>query len=158
MLLLSFHIGSECYAIAASTIVEVLPLTTLKKIPQAPDFVVGLLDYRGKPLPVIDLCRLSEGRSHNKVLSSRIILVQYENKARHAHTLGLIAEKVTETFDVEADEFDPAGIELRQAPYLGAINNRQGEMIQLIEVDMLLTDEIRDMLFPETVSEVQASA
>ena len=56
MLLLAFHIGSERYSILAKDILEVLPLVQLKKIPRAPEFILGLLDYRGIPSPIIDLC------------------------------------------------------------------------------------------------------
>lgn len=69
MLLLSFYIGDEKYAILAKDIIEILPLVELKKIPKAPDFILGLIDYRGTPSPVIDLCNLLESRNCKKVLA-----------------------------------------------------------------------------------------
>lgn len=158
MLLLSFHIGAESYAVTATQIVEVLPLTTVKRIPQAPAFVAGLLDYRGTPVPVIDLCQLSEGRCHNKVLSSRIILVNYENGHQESHILGLIAEKVTETLNPAAGDFNPTGIKVREAPYLGEVINKNGHMIQLIEIGMLLPVGVQTLLFQESTPKQQAKA
>lgn len=95
MLLLSFHIGTEQYAVAAKQIIEILPLTHLQALPMTPDFVGGLLDFRGRPVPVIDLCQLIVKRPCNKVLSSRIVLVNYNASNSSKHPLGLIAEKVT---------------------------------------------------------------
>lgn len=147
MLLLSFHIGAERYTLTAKDIVEILPLTSLKKIPRAPDFILGLLDYRGTPVPVIDLCQLTEQRSCNKVLSSRIILVNYIDSSNQSHTLGITAEKVTETIDIKRNNFFNSGVTLEEAPYLGAVTNKDESMIQFIEIDRLLPEDVQCILF-----------
>ena len=147
MLLLSFYIGAERYALSAKDIVEILPLTSLKKIPRAPAFVLGLLDYRGTPIPVIDLCHLTEQRTSNKVLSSRIILVNYIDADKQSHILGIAAEKVTETIDIKRDDFFSSGIILEEAPYLGAVANKDQNMIQFIEIHKLLPKDVQAMLF-----------
>lgn len=147
MLLLSFHLGSEHYALTAKDIVEILPLTSLKVIPQAPDFVLGLLDYRGTPVPIIDLCQLTEHRCCNKVLSSRIILVNYTDSAKQLHVLGITAEKVTDTFDIKRDDFFNTGITLDETPFLGAVTNKDDSMIQFIEINNLLPKNVQSMLF-----------
>ncbi len=150
MLLLSFYIGTERYAISAKEIVEILPLTRLKKIPKAPGFILGLLDYRGTPSPVIDLCRLIEKRECNKVLSSRIIMIKYIDASDQSHTLGITAEKVTETFDIKRDDFFSSGITLEEAPYLGDVANKDKQMIQFIQIKNLLTEDVQSMLFQDT--------
>ncbi len=149
MLLLSFYIGSERYTLTAKDVIEILPLSSLKKIPNAPSFIPGLLDYRGTPVPVIDLCQLIEQRSCNKVLSSRIILVNYIDSSNQSHILGVTAEKVTETMDIKRNNFFNSGITLEEAPYLGAVTNKDENMIQFIEIDRLLPEEIQSMLFQE---------
>ena len=147
MLLLSFHIGSEGYTLAAKDIVEILPLTRIKEIPQAPDFVLGLLDYRGSPIPVIDLCQLTEHRSCKKVLSSRIILVNYLDANKQPHILGITAEKVTETIELKHKDFNDSGITIEEAPFLGAVTNKDDSIIQFIEINNLLPKNIQSMLF-----------
>ena len=147
MLLLSFHIGSERYALTATDIVEILPLASLKQIPLAPSFVLGLLDYRGMPVPIIDLCQLTEQRNCNKVLSSRIILVNYQGANKQFHTLGITAEKVTGTINIKHKDFYNSGITLEEAPFLGAVANKDDSTIQFIEVNNLLPQKIQSMLF-----------
>jgi len=147
MLLLSFHLGAERYSLAAKDVVEILPLTKLKKIPHAPKFVLGLLDYRGTPVPIIDLCQLTEQRSCNKVLSSRIIILNYLDNNEQFHVLGITAEKVTETINIDENDFHSSGLTLTEAPYLGAIANKDDNMIQFIEVNKLLPKELQSMLF-----------
>jgi chemotaxis-related protein WspB len=149
MLLLPFYIGTEKYSILAKDIVEILPLTQLKKIPRAPDFISGLLDYRGTPSPIIDLCALIEERSCNKILSSRIIMINYIDSKKQSHVIGITCEKVTETFDIKRDDFFVSGITLEEAPYLGAVANKDENMIQYIEINNLLPEPVQSILFKD---------
>ncbi|MGD9386042.1 MAG: chemotaxis protein CheW [Thioalkalispiraceae bacterium] len=147
MLLLSFHIGSERYAVSAKQIIEILPLTSIKRIPRAPAYVAGLLDYRGLPVPVIDLCQLINEQDCSKVLSSRIILINYKAGDGKVHPLGLIAEKVTETLNIAEEHFTSSGISMEGMAYLGGVAKNNGSMVQYIEIDELLSNELQTMLF-----------
>jgi chemotaxis-related protein WspB len=147
MLLLAFQIDKERYAISAKQIIEILPLTSLKKIPRTPAYVAGLLDYRGLPVPVIDLCQLVNEQDCKKVLSSRIILVNYRASNGETHSLGLIAESVTETLEIPQEKFIDSGIKVEGTSYLGGISKDNGKMIQHIEVHELLTREVQAILF-----------
>jgi chemotaxis-related protein WspB len=55
MLFLLFQLGEERYALDTSHVAEVLPLVAITPIPQAPTGVAGLFNYRGAPVPAIDL-------------------------------------------------------------------------------------------------------
>src|SRR5438105_11295634 len=77
MLLLTFKIGSDRYALPASQMIEVVPLVSLKKIPQAPPGVAGIFNYHGQPVPVIDLSELTIGIPAQARVSTRIILINY---------------------------------------------------------------------------------
>src|SRR5438445_146788 len=77
MLFLLFKLGKERYALSASRVVEVLPLVDLKQLPQAPNGVAGVFNYRGRPVPALDLCALTLGHSSSELLSTRIIIVNY---------------------------------------------------------------------------------
>ena len=147
MLALSFHIDSEHYAVPVTQIVEVLPLTSLKTIPQAPDYIAGLLDYRGDPVPVVDLCALISGNKHHKVLTTRIILINYQQHSNTPRLLGLIAERVTETLQIAEDEFKQSGVTLEQAPYLGPVTKQHEAVVQFIHADALLTEEVHKILY-----------
>ena len=149
MLLLSFHIDTEQYAIAARQVIEILPLIRIQPLPQTPAYIVGLLDFRGNPVPIIDLCQLTAGRADSKVLSTRIILVSYQGNDAQEHTLGLIAEKVTETITIPAEQFTKSGVQLSATPYLGKVTSKDGRLLQYIEVNELLPQEVQAMLFAD---------
>ena len=75
MLLLTFTAGANRYAVDVTRVVELVPRVELRQIPHAPAFLAGLLGYRGKVVPVIDLGLLLDVGPCRDCLSTRIILV-----------------------------------------------------------------------------------
>ena len=117
MLFLQFQLGKDRYALDSSQVVEVLPLLGIKQIPQAPAGVAGAFNYRGKPVPVIDLSELALGRPARLHMSTRIIIVRYPDGNGTQHLLGLIAEKATETVRRDPADFADSGVVNDGAPY-----------------------------------------
>ena len=85
MLLLTFKAGANRYAIDVARVIELVPRVELRTIPHAPSFLAGLLGYRGKVIPVIDLGLLLNSAPCRDCLSTRIILV---NDAPGDHNSG----------------------------------------------------------------------
>jgi chemotaxis-related protein WspB len=111
MLFLQFQIGDDGFALAADQIVEILPLVALKKVRHAPDAVAGSFDYRGRFVPVVDLCQLELGRPARRRLSTRIIVTHLAND--ESGLVGLIAENATETLRRDPSDFAPFASGLR---------------------------------------------
>ena len=152
MLFLLFQLGDDRYALNASQVAEVLPLVSLKQIPQTPPAVAGIFDFRGNPVPVIDLSQMALGRPAQHRLSTRIILVNYPDSHGEKHFLGLIAERVTETMRGEPSDFVASGVDNDAAPYLGPVATDSRGVIQWVEVGQLLTPALRDLLFKQQVA------
>ena len=112
MLFLTFQLGRDRYAIEAGRVLEVLPLLTLKRLPQAPSGVAGLFNLRGRPVPAIDLNELSFGRPAAERLTTRIILIEHTDSKGRKHPLGLIAEQVTQTIRKEPTDFVNPGVNI----------------------------------------------
>lgn len=149
MLFLVFTIGNDRYAMDVRQIAEVLPLVAVKCIPHAPEAVRGLFNYRGAPVPVIDLTRLTTGCVSARRLSTRIVLVHYPDRDGRPHLLGLIAEKATETARYEAADFVAAGVHSADASYLGPVTTETHGMLQRIDVETVLPPALRDILFKQ---------
>lgn len=148
MLLLVFHLGDERYALEGSRVVEVIPAVALRRLPHAPDSVAGLFNYRGAVVPVIELRQLIQGRPCRACLSTRVILVTcVSSKDGTAHTLGLMAERVTETLQKSKADLVPSGVAVKEAPYLGEMVLDGEGMIQCVHLDHLLPEPLRDALF-----------
>jgi chemotaxis-related protein WspB len=147
MLFLLFQIGSERYCLEVSRVVEVVPLVLFKSIPHAPPYVSGLFNYRGTIAPVIDLSALLYDSPCKPLLSTRIILVDYISADAERHTLGLLAEHVTETISCKEEEFHPPGIEVEGARFLGDVIFTDDGMVQRVEVERMLPESLQTYLF-----------
>jgi|SRR6516162_5708993 chemotaxis-related protein WspB len=146
MLFLLFQVGSARYALEASRVVEVVPLLCLQRLPQSPPAVAGVFNYRGQPVPAVDLSQLTLGKAAQECLSTRIIIVNYPDRDGRSHLLGLIAEQATETFRAETSEFIDHGIRVG-APYLGPVLVGPNGPVQWVREQRLLSEPVRDSLF-----------
>jgi chemotaxis-related protein WspB len=149
MIFLIFRLGQEQYALEAARVVEVIPRLPLHPQRGAPKFMAGLLNFRGKIVPVLDLGILTADIPCVEQLSTRIILIQYVLKSGASKLLGLIAEAVTDAVKMELDRFIP--IAAGQAPYLGKIAlGEGGGMVQCIVTENLLSRDVEQKMFEET--------
>jgi chemotaxis-related protein WspB len=153
LLFLLFQLGQERYALDVGQVVEVLPLVDVARIPQAPPGVAGLFNYRGAPVPVIDLSQLTLGRPAQRRLNTRIVVVHYPDGSGGTRPLGLIAEKVTETVRREQTDFVASGVTNDRAPYLGPVATDSHGLLQWIEVANLLPASVRDVLFTPSLAD-----
>ena len=149
MLALAFHIGDERFALGCADVIEVVPRVQLRPIPHAPPFVPGMLRYRGAVVPVVDLCLLARGTPCPDRLSSRIVLVRYPGRDGNDRHLGLLAERVTDTIELDPETSVPPGIELPAAPYLGELYSDQGVLVQLLRIQRLLDGPLAELLAAE---------
>jgi chemotaxis-related protein WspB len=158
MLLLTFTAGTNRYAVDVGRIVELIPKVELRPIPHAPAFLAGLLGYRGKVVPVIDVALLLDAPPCRNRLSTRIILVNdtpgdhnrqqgdrddlggdggrpRSGQDQGGHLLGLAAEQVNDLTHVRPEHLIAAPVHLPQAPYLGPIVQTDQGIVQLIVVE-----------------------
>jgi len=167
MLLLTFTVGPNRYAIDVARIVELVPRVELRSVPHAPAFLAGLLGYRGNVVPVIDLCLLLDVAPCRDCLSTRIILVRDApddhnqsrsdrgdasedikrsgpDQARRSSLLGLVAEHVSDLTYAQPEQVVPAPVSLPQVPYLSAVVQTDQGMVQLIAVEKVRDATLRN--------------
>jgi chemotaxis-related protein WspB len=147
MLLLLFQLDEDRYALDARQVAEVLPLVTITPIPQAPTGVAGLFNYRGTPVPAIDLSQLAIGRPAHSRLNTRIVVVHYPDAHGNTHLLGLVAEKATETVRREPEDFLASGVTNHRAPYLGSVARDARGLMHWVDLQTLLPESVRGVLF-----------
>lgn len=153
MLFLQFQGGNDRYVIATRDVVEVVPLVSFKKIPQAPSYVSGVFNYHTKPVPAIDLTELLHGQPSRQWMSTRIIVVKYvvnyRSNQSEERLLGLLAEKVMETLRIADDQFTDPGVASPDARYLGPVATLAGNIVQLVDAGRILNEDVRSLLFRE---------
>jgi chemotaxis-related protein WspB len=147
MLYLLLEVAAQQYAVEATRVVEVLPLVQVTVIPRAPTEVAGIFSYRGRPVPLIDLRRLTLRRPARPKFSTRIILVADRGDEGAERLIGIIAERVTETTRRAPGAFKDTGFENPATPYLGGVATTADGLVQRLDVHLLLPRATREMLF-----------
>lgn len=142
---LLFHIGPDRYGLLLGAVVRVVPLLELKQLPLASDAVAGLMDFHGRSVPVIDLCRLAGMGAAPEHVNTRIVLVDYVMPDGQVHLLGLLAERVLGVQEIDAGALADSGVQA--APFLGQVASDAGGIVQLVEVEHLLPPSLRAVLF-----------
>jgi chemotaxis-related protein WspB len=149
MLFLLFQLGADRYAIEAQQAVEVVPLLELKRIPQAPPGVAGIVNYRGRPVPTVDLCALTLGRPAREQLSTRIIILRLTDAAGRPQLIGVVAERATDLLRKEGREVFQPGAPPARGGFLGPVMMDEKGFLQLVRPDHLLTESVREALFAQ---------
>ncbi|MDH0304924.1 MULTISPECIES: chemotaxis protein CheW [unclassified Pseudomonas] len=157
VLYLQFRIADQRFALDVREVIEVLPRRTLKPIAQAPAWVAGVFAHRGVLVPVLDLSALSFGTPAASRSSTRLVLVHYRaDPLRPELQLGLILEQATDTVRCAPDEFHPYGLDNGEARYLGPVREDARGLLQRIEVNDLLPESVRQLLYPVEPGQVPA--
>lgn len=147
MKVLVFHIGNDRYGLRLAAIVRVLPLLELKQLPLTPDYVAGLMDLHGEPVPVIDLSRLAGLAPAALQFDTRIVVVDYRASDGTSHALGLMAARVRGIAEIRLDQLSESGV--ASAPFLGQVASDADGMLQLVELEHLLPAGVRALLFAQ---------
>ena len=104
MQVVCFKVGTEEYGIEILRVQEILKLPKITKLPKSADYILGLIDLRGKVIPIINLSRkflIEESDSANRNL--RAIVVDINNKK-----VGLAIDSVSHVIKVDSKDIEPA--------------------------------------------------
>jgi chemotaxis-related protein WspB len=130
-----FRIQESEYALAAQSVVEVIPQVLLRPVPAAPDWLLGVFAYRGNLTPVIDLCAMIANSPCSRRLSSRIVLIHCTAPGGKQATIGLLAEHVTSVRHLEATTLSAGS--LGTAAFLGRMMLDGSKLVHVIDQNAL---------------------
>jgi len=140
MLVLTFQVGREAFALDLRRVREVVPRVRLRPVSGAPEWLAGLFVYRGRAVPVLDLHRLAGAGECPPHLSSRIILVPHQTPHGGERLLGLLATQVADIRDVRSDEPALPRLATDAAVDLGPVVADGAALLRLVDPDRLLPE------------------
>ncbi len=149
MLFLLFETSDDRYALDSRDVVEIIPLVIPKKITAAPVYMAGIINYRGEPVPIFDLCSLADGTPCKPLYSTRIILVRYPLASGGQKLVGLIAERVTDVIKSDHQDLRASGILIDEALNVHAVGSGNDEIIQRFDLKGIIPEDIVCKLFKE---------
>jgi len=144
MMMLLFKVDGARYSLSVADVVELVPYVSLQSLPKAPDYIAGLMNYRGNIVPVVDLSTLICERPVKRLMSSRIILIRPVKEEKRY--IGLLAENVTEAVKIDATTFVDTGVSADTSAFVDKIAMDGAGMIQVVNVSKLLPDDVKIML------------
>ncbi len=138
---LTFDIRGETFALEAGLVREILDLPDETEVPGAADFVSGVMNFRGRVIPVADL-RLAFGLGRaDDTMDSRIVVIELELDGDPT-LVGLRADKVHEVTSLPVADTEPPppiGMRWRQ-DYVSRIARRAGEPIILPDLACIFAE------------------
>ena len=144
----AFSIGGTRYGVDVSEVAAIVPRIEARRLEGTPPWVEGLMPISGGFVPLIDVVRLHTGVPARRAFSTRVILVRYPVPDGSVRPLGLVAEQVTDITRLRAGSVQPTGITQAGTPWLGDVGQlAQGDLLQIVTVPALLTDDVRAVLF-----------
>ena len=124
--LVGFVIGEELFGVDILTVQEIIRDTTITAIPDAPDFLEGVINLRGSIIPVIDINKKFGYDYTGLTTLSRIIVCTFEQKMT-----GILVDRVLEVARIPEDEIEGAEVQDLSNQYISGVG-RSVERIFLI--------------------------
>jgi len=141
---LTFKLEEEVFAVDISKVREVLDFTEVTKVPETPDFMLGVINLRGSVVPVVDM-RLKFGMNRTeKTVNTCIIIVEIEIDGETT-ILGALADSVQEVMDLDPDQIEPPpriGTRLK-TKFIKGMGKRDNQFIIILDIDKVFSaDEL----------------
>lgn len=139
---LTFKLANEVFALGISQVREVLDYTAVTKIPETPDFMLGVINLRGNAVPVVDM-RLKFGLAPTeKKANTCIIIVEVELEGETT-LLGALADSVQEVLELDADRMEPPpriGTGLK-SKFIKEMGKYKGGFVIILDIDNVFSVE-----------------
>jgi purine-binding chemotaxis protein CheW len=128
--MLSFRLSHEEYAVFVDDVREVLKVRDLTRVPNAPEYVLGVTSLRGMMLPVMDLCTRLGLKPVERDEKARIIVVSPDEE-----DVGLLVDRVTGVIRIPQDAIKPAPDSIEQgAEYLYGIVRHNDKLYIVLDL------------------------
>lgn len=132
-----FKAGEESYATDIMQIREIILCRKVTHIPKAPDFIEGIINLRGKVIPVIDMRKRLGLEPKEPTRHARIIVIKFHDGKR----VGVVVDSVTKVLRIEESEIEAApsiakGIE---SEYLTGVARDGDELVLVLDMEKVLT-------------------
>lgn len=132
----SFHLDGEEFGLDILKVQEIIRMMDLTRVPNSPDFVEGVLNLRGKVIPVIGLRKRFhlEGRDSDR--HSRIVVVEVNGSV-----LGFVVDSVSEVLRLPSDTIvPPPRLTKVEREYISGVGKLDNRLLILLDLDRLLSE------------------
>jgi purine-binding chemotaxis protein CheW len=133
--IVGFQVGRETYGVAITSLQEIVRVPEITAVPDAPDYMEGVINLRGKIVSVIDLRKRFGGKETAPSRRNRILVVEHKGRL-----CGLIVDSASEVLKIPASDID-VSTEVFNENGLNSVTGLgkyQGRLIVLLDINKLL--------------------
>ena len=136
--LVSFKIGEEEFGVDILQVQEINRMLDVTRVPNAPEFVDGVINLRGKVIPIINLRRRFGMQRKEKDKNTRIVVVELTGKI-----VGFVVDAVQEVLRIprSVTEPPPTLVGAVKAEYITAVGKLEDRLLILLDLEKVLTEE-----------------
>ncbi len=141
--LVSFNIGKEEFAVDILKVNEIIRIINITKVPNSPDFIEGVVNLRGKVVPVVDL-RIKLGL--DRIIqndNTRIIVFELDKK-----TIGFKVDSVNEVIRIPKSitEQPPEIVSSINSEYITSIGKLNDRLLILLDIEKILSSNEKQII------------
>ncbi len=136
--LVTFMVGAEEFAISILSVQEINRMMQITRVPQSPSFIEGVINLRGKIIPVMDLRKRFNVETPSDSSDSRIVVVEVATRV-----IGFTVDRVNEVLRIDSGivEPPPSMISGVDSEYIQGVGKLEDRLLILLNLERLFSDE-----------------
>ncbi|HKT24611.1 MAG TPA: chemotaxis protein CheW [Terriglobales bacterium] len=133
--LVGFRIGKETFGVPINLVHEIVRVPEITAVPDAPEYVEGVINLRGKIISVIDLRKRFGEKRIERSRKNRILVAEIERKM-----VGLIVDAASEVLRVCPDEIEdpPDVLDDAEVKYVTGVGKLKGRLVILVDLAKIM--------------------
>lgn len=133
--IVGFQIGGETYGVPIASLHEIVRVPEITAVPDAPDYMEGVINLRGKIVSVIDLRKRFHQKQTTSSRRNRILVVAFKGRL-----CGLIVDSASEVIKIPASDVEPSTTVFQDGASnaITGLGKYKGRLIVLLDVSRLL--------------------
>ena len=141
-LYLTFSLSEETYALEILKVHEIIGMMAVTSVPRTPEFVRGVINLRGKVIPVVDL-RLKFGMEGQEDTERTCIIVVEIGEGADTVQIGIVVDAVSEVLNIKSDDIadTPTFGSKLDTDYILGMAKIEGGVKILLDIDAVLNDQ-----------------
>ncbi len=140
---MTFKLAAEVYGLEILRVREIIGLMEITRMPRTPEFVRGVINLRGKVIPVVDL-RLKFGMPRTERTDQTVIIVVQRQVGADDLTMGVLVDEVLEVLSIDAAQIEPTpsfGADAVDTSFILGIGKAADRVIFLLEIGRVLSED-----------------
>ncbi len=134
--LVSFHLGGEEFGLNILRVQEIIRMQDLTRVPNSPEFVEGVINLRGRVIPVIGLRKRFRLDSREYDNQTRIVVTEVNGSV-----LGFVVDSVSEVLRIPTDTVEPPPrLGKVDREFISGVGKLENRLLILLDVDRLMSD------------------